>query len=584
MTITLGVSALYHDSAACLVRDGALLAAAQEERFTRVKFDASLPVNAFQACLFQAALNVADIDHLAFYENPRHKLSRIMWSIGCGMGDVRSVLNTWNEKTGLEALLRDAFVFDGPIHWLDHHYSHAASAYLLSPFTDAAILVADGVGEWATSSLWFGRGGKINTIDETWFPSSLGLFYSAITSFLGFQPNSDEYKVMGLSSYGEPKYVDRLRKVLHIGEKGKFSLDGTFLDYNHAMFAPAMTDLLNLKPRATTDTITQQHRDIAKSAQELLEDALLGAARRLHEETESRSLCMAGGVALNCVANSRILMETPFENIFVQPAAGDAGGCLGAAMAVSQMVHPEYREPMKTCYLGPAYDQEVISTYLRRLGVIVEHLEEQELLERTATELAAGKVVGWFQGRMEFGPRALGARSILADPRWAEMQHVLNARIKRRESFRPFAPICRLEDAPRFFYCDRSYPFMTFTVKARRPDLIPSAVHVDQTARLQTVDSTDAPLLAGLLQAFGERTGVPVLINTSFNLAGEPIVCSPEDAFNCFRESGMDVLVMGPFFVDRNQQDRLLLTPGSYPYMSLGRETAPYLRDTYFFT
>lgn len=584
MTTVLGVSGLYHDSAACLVRDGVLLAAAQEERFTRVKFDASLPMNAFQACLSVAGLSVADIDHLAFYENPRRKLSRIMWSIGCGMGDVRAVLKTWDEKTGLEALLRDAFIFDGPVHWLDHHYSHAASAYLLGPFCDAAILVADGVGEWATSSLWFGRDGEISAIDETWFPSSLGLFYSAITAFLGFQPNSDEYKVMGLSSYGEPKYVDRLRKVLQIGEGGRFSVDGLFLDYNRAMYGPTMADLLGVRPRARTDAVVQEHMDIARSAQELLEEALLGAARRLHEETGSRSLCMAGGVALNCVANTRLLEESPFEDIFVQPAAGDAGGCLGAAIAVSQMVHPGHREPMQTCYLGPSYHQAAISTYLRRLGVVAEHLDEDELLRRTAAELAAGKVVGWFQGQMEFGPRALGGRSILADPRRAEMQDVLNVRIKRRESFRPFAPICRLEDAPQFFECDRPYPFMTFTVKARRPDLIPSALHVDQTARLQTVDSADAPLLARLLQAFGALTGVPVLINTSFNLAGEPIVCSPEDAFNCFRESGMDVLVMGSLFIDREQQDHVLFSPGSYPYMSLGRETAPYLRDTYFFT
>jgi carbamoyltransferase len=584
MSTILGVSAFYHDAAVCLVRDGEVLAAAQEERFTRRKFDPSLPVNAFHACLTEVGLTPRDIDMLAYYEDPRRKLSRILWSFGAGIGNLRSVLDTWSEKTALESVLRETFLFDGLVATFPHHYCHAASAYLFSPFEDAAILVADGVGEWAASSFASGSQGHITVLDEVVFPHSLGLFYSAITAFLGFQPNSDEYKVMGMASYGKPRYAEALRRLLRLGDHGRYTLDMTYLDYNRRMFSPAMEQLLGLSARERGDSIDQAHMDVARSAQELLEEAMLEAAGWLYEQIRAPYLCLAGGVALNCVANARILAEGPFKDVFVQPASGDAGGCLGAALAADQQLNGWRPRQARSCYLGPSYTAETIAAYIERMGIVAERLSPHELVERTAVLLASQKIVGWFQGRMELGPRALGARSILADPRRADMQDLLNDRIKKRESFRPFAPICLPEDAGTYFECDRPYPFMTFTVQVRRPELLPAAVHVDNSARLQTVDEQQAPLLAMLLRSFGQLTGTPILINTSFNVAGEPVVCSPQDAFNCFRESGMDTLVIGPFLVERERQDPTLIAPGSEPYLALAREIAPYLKDTYFFT
>jgi carbamoyltransferase len=350
------------------------------------------------------------------------------------------------------------------------------------------------------------------------------------------------------------------------------------------MFSPALATLLGVAARGPADALDAVHMDIACSAQVLLEEATLDAARWLKRHTGARHLCLAGGVALNCVANARILEEAGFEDVFVQPAAGDAGGCLGAAMAAAQQLGAREQRPARSCYLGPSYSDDAIGNYLRRIGIVADRLPSDELVPRIAMHLAEEKIVGWFQGRMEFGPRALGARSILADPRRAEMQDLLNNRIKKREPFRPFAPICLPEDAPEFFDCDRPHPYMTFTVRVRRPDAVRAAVHVDNTARLQTIDEGQTPLLADLLRCFGQLTGVPVLINTSFNVAGEPIVCSPQDAFNCFRESGIDVLVMGSHVIERDRQDPALLASGTLPYMALAREVAPYLRDTYFFT
>ena len=577
MTIVAGISAFYHDAAACLVKDGEVIAAAQEERLTRRKFDPALPVNAYHACLAEVGLSPADVDAMAFYEVPSRKLSRILWSMGQGIGDLRSVLSTWTEKTASNRLLREGLSFRGPLQSYPHHHCHAASAYLFSPFEEAAILVA-------ASSFAVGRRGRVEILDEVQFPHSLGLFYSAVTSFLGFQPNIDEYKVMGMAAYGRPRRADALRRVLRIGEVGRYTLDMTYLDYNRNMFSPALGELLGVPARREADPLTEAHMDIAASAQALLEEAMLGAARWLQRTTGARHLCLAGGVALNCVANARILAEAGFDDVFVQPASGDAGGCLGAAMTAAAELGSWEPRPNRTCYLGPSYSDEEIGTYLRRIGIVAERLSPGDLVQRTAEHLASQRVVAWLQGRMEFGPRALGARSILADPRRAEMQDVLNARIKKRESFRPFAPICLPENMPTFFDHDRPCPYMTFTVRVRQPELIRAAVHVDHTARLQTVSEADAPLLAALLRAFGERTGVPVLINTSFNVAGEPIVCSPQDAFNCFRESGMDVLVMGSHLIERARQDPALVAPGTLPYLALAREVAPYLRDTYFFS
>lgn len=584
MTVIAGISALYHDSAVCLVKDGEVLAAAQEERFTRRKFDPSLPINAFHACLDEVGLTPADIGGLAFYEEPDRKLSRILWSLGQGMGSLRPVLESWSEKTDWEHALRETFLFDGPIDRFPHHYCHAASTYLFSPFDEAAILVADGVGEWASSSFAVGREGRIDILDEVDFPHSLGLFYSAITAFVGFQPNSDEYKVMGMAAYGRPRHVDALRRVLKLGEGGRYTLGLTYLDYNRGMFSPALAALLGVPARHPAAPLEEVHMDIARSAQFLLEEAMLQGAIWLKQRTGARYLCLAGGVALNCVANARILEEAGFDDVFVQPAAGDAGGSLGAAMAAAARSGNWTWKPARSAYLGPSYSDEEIALYLRRIGIVSERLPADALVQRVADHLAAQRIVGWFQGRMEFGPRALGARSILADPRQESMQDLLNMRIKKREPFRPFAPICLPEDAPEFFECDRPYPYMTFTVRVRRPEAVPAAVHIDNTARLQTIDAGQAPLLASLLRRFGQMTGVPVLINTSFNVAGEPIVCSPQDAFNCFRESGIDVLVLGSHVIERDRQDPALLASGTLPYMALAREVAPYLRDTYFFS
>jgi carbamoyltransferase len=585
MTTIVGISALYHDAACCLIRDGRLVAAAQEERFSRMKYDPRAPVNAFAYCLDAAGLSVDDVTCVAYYENPAAKIDRIVCSFADGIGNIGWLLDSWEEKTDTLNFLAGKLDYAGEMRSFDHHLSHGASAYYASGFENAAILTADGVGEWTTTSLAKGIDGKVQIFDTVDFPHSLGLFYSAITSFLGFQPNSDEYKVMGLAAFGRPSYYRaRLQKALLDDGRNAFRLDMAYFDYNQRMYSAALADLLGIAPRKPGEAIRQQHKDIAASAQELLEKALIAIAERLHDATGLTDLCMAGGVALNCVANARLERETPFTRIFVQPASGDAGGALGAAMLAYQEITGSRPDPMTHAYLGPRYSTAEVRRYLSRIGARFEEFAVEDLVKRVAAELEAAKVVGWFQGAMEFGPRALGARSILADARRADMQDILNLKIKQRESFRPFAPICLREAANDYFECPGELPFMTFTVKVRDPRVLPAISHVDGTARLQTVDSRTAPRLASLLRAFEERTGVPVLINTSFNRNGEPIVCSPEDAFSCFRESGIDILVMDNFLVDRAAQAEELVTPGSLPYFSLAREVAPYLRDTYFFT
>ena len=584
MTAVVGISALYHDAACCIIRDGRLIAAAQEERFTRMKYDPRTPVNAFAYCLDAAGLTADDLDCVAYYENPATKLDRIVRSFARGIGDISGLLDSFEEKTDTLNFIAGKLDYAGGMRSYDHHLAHCASAYYASGFENAAVLTADGVGEWTTTSLAKGIDGTVEIFDTVDFPHSLGLFYSAITAFLGFQPNSDEYKVMGLAAFGRPSYLAPLQKALIDDGRNPFRLDMAYFDYNKRMYSSALTDLLGIAPRKSGQPIQQQHRDVAASAQELLEEALLAIAHRLHDATGFTDLCMAGGVALNCVANARLERETPFKRIFVQPASGDAGGALGAAMLAYREISGTRPDPMTHAYLGPRYSTSEVRRYLTRIGAQFEEFTGAELVKRIAAELEAGKVVGWFQGAMEFGPRALGARSILADARRADMQDILNLKIKQRESFRPFAPICLREAANDYFECSGELPYMTFTVKVRDPRVLPAISHVDGTARLQTVDSRTAPRLASLLHAFAERTGVPVLINTSFNRNGEPIVCSPEDAFSCFRESGIDILVMDNFVVDRAAQSEELVTAGSLAYFSLAREVTPYLRDTYFFT
>jgi carbamoyltransferase len=591
----LGISAFYHDSAAALVVDGRLIAASQEERFTRVKFDQSAPVNSVRACLDTHKLTIKDIDLVCYYEQPGVKLDRIASSMETRMGaEPNGLVAKWREKCAPEDVLRHAFCYEGDVRCFPHHMCHAASAFLAGPFEDAAILTMDGVGEWTTTGTFFGSKEGIKPLSKQEFPHSLGLFYSAITSFLGFTPNSDEYKVMGLASYGEPKYIDKLRHVLRFDERGRIELAVEFFDYNFRMFSPSLEDLIGVRSRTRNEKLGKVHRDVAASAQKLCEEAILALANTLHAETGVDRLCMAGGVSLNCVANARLRKESGFRHVFVQPGAGDAGGAIGAAMLGSQPGRKNgkngprakgkiVRSPMHHAFLGPSWTDAQIETYLKRMGVQYHQLSSKALVERVADVLVEGKIVGWHQGPMEFGPRALGGRSILADPRQASMRDRLNRKIKQREGFRPFAPICLWSRANEFFEVMDKEPFMTFTVGVRRPEVLGAVTHADNSARLQTVED-DAGILADLLRAFAKRTGLPVLVNTSFNLNGEPVVCSPQDAYNCFRETGIDVLVMGHSLIDRTEQPPELVQPGSHAYISLLRELRPHEQDTYFFT
>jgi len=580
----LGISAFYHDSAASLVVDGKLVAAAQEERFTRIKFDQSVPINAVRSCLDGAGLTINDVDLVCFYEQPQVKLERIATSIEMGLGaEPTSLRATWREKTDPAAVLRHHLCYSGDVRCFPHHLCHAASAFLAGPFEEAAVLTMDGVGEWTTTGMFHGSSKGIRPIATQEFPHSLGLFYSAMTSFLGFAPNSDEYKVMGLASYGKPRFVNQLRHAIRWNDKGLVELALEYFDYNFRMFSPALEDLLGVPRRRKGDKLEQGHKDIAASAQRLCEEAVLAAARYLHTQTGLDALCMAGGVALNCVANARLRNETPFKRVFVQPGAGDAGGAIGAALLGAQTKGKLRRSAMTHAFLGPSWSDDQVATYLRRVGAKSHQLSSRALVERVADALVEGKIVGWVQGRMEFGPRALGGRSILADPREASMKDRLNWKIKQREGFRPFAPICLTSRANEFFEVVAKEPFMTFTVGVRRPEVLGAVTHADNSARLQTVDD-DAGLLADLLRAFERRTGLPILVNTSFNLNAEPIVCSPQDAYNCFRETGIDVLVMGHSLVDRLEQPPDAMKPGTHRYISILRELRPHEQDTYFFT
>lgn len=583
--LILGVSAHYHDSAASLLRGSEFIAAAQEERFTRRKFEPGFPVNAIRFCLDQAKACSHDLDAIAYYEDPAKKLHRIMASLHQGIGDLRTILDTWTEKTDLVGEIRRLTDFEGPIRLYDHHQSHAACAYYLSLYPESAILVADGVGEWATTSFSYGQEGSIRLLREIDFPHSLGLFYSAVTAFLGFQTNSDEYKVMGMAAYGRSRYADRFRKIVRVAGDGVFTLDMRYFDYNHKMYSEEMQDLLGMPPRVRRGPLEPVHFDVASSAQVVLEEALLQAVEWLATETQSKNLCLAGGVALNCLANARLRDHSPFDNIFVPPAAGDAGGCLGAALLARNDLEPRPKKlAFRNARLGPEFDESRIGRYLERIAVKAKKMTPDALVKHCAELLSRQLVVGWFQGRLEFGPRALGGRSILADPRSPAMKESLNLKIKKREGFRPFAPICTEEAASDYFHVDRPYPFMTFIVDVKDKDALGAVCHQDGTARLQTVSRQSDPLMHALLEAFAALTGVPALLNTSMNVSGEPIVCGPEDAFNCFRESGMDALVMGPYVIERRHQPPELVEPGTHAYRSIAREVEPYLKDTYFFS
>jgi len=559
----LGISAFYHDAAACLMRDGEVIAAAQEERFTRSKHDADFPIHAIRYCLEAGRILVDDLDAIGFYEKPFIKFKRLLFSHVAGFprswrAFMRAMPSWLHQKLVIPSLIREELQYDGPVYMIEHHLSHAASAFLVSPFSEAAVLTVDGVGEWSTATYGRGSGSQIDLFREIRFPHSLGLLYTAFTSYLGFKVNSAEYKVMGLAPYGEPRFEREVRKLIEVAKDGSFRLDMDYFAYHYGL---EMTNerfhrLFGGPPRMPEGPLEQRHRDIAASVQRVTEDVMLEMARHLHRETALPDLCLAGGVALNCVANGRILREGPYRRLFIQPAAGDAGGALGvAAFLQHNLFEVPRRNAMRHAFLGPSYERDEIRAFLRVKGAVFEELDDAALLDATARAIAEQQVVGWFQGRMEFGPRALGARSILADARNPENRDRVNLKIKFRESFRPFAPAVVAERADEFFELGHESPFMGLVAQAREGQRrLPATTHVDGSARVQTVDAETNPLFHRLLRAFEALTGTPVLINTSFNVRGEPIVCSPADALRCFLSTGMDVLVIDHFVLRKSAQ------------------------------
>ncbi len=600
----LGISAFYHDSAAALVVDGEIVAAAQEERFTRKKHDPDYPRHAVEYCLREAGIAAKDLDCVAFYEKPLAKFDRLVETYVAhapkGLKSFRQAVPVWlREKVHVRSTIEKHLEgFGGEMLFPGHHESHAASAFFPSPFERAAVITVDGVGEWATTTIGVGRGNRVRLLKEIRFPHSLGLLYSAFTYCTGFKVNSGEYKVMGLAPYGRPLYKDLiLDKLIRLGDDGSFWMNMKYFDYcvGLTMTNRAFAKLFGGEPRASESEVTQREMDLAASVQAVVEEAMMRLVRHTKELTGEENLCLAGGVALNCVANGKILREGAFKEIFVQPAAGDAGGSLGAALIGwhhyldrPRRVSPDGRDSQKGSLLGPAYSDEEIRTFARKQGAVCHTCaSDQELCEKTSALIAEGKVIGWVQGRMEFGPRALGARSILADPRRADTQKKLNLKIKFRESFRPFAPIVLEERVADYFEIDRESPYMLLVapVKTSRRialskedagkfglDLlnvpksdIPAVTHVDYSARIQTVDAKRNPLLHRLLRTFEERHGCAVLVNTSFNVRGEPIVCAPEDSYRCFMFTHMDVLVMGRQIFLKEEQPEM---PGAREYLS----------------
>jgi len=593
----LGLSAYYHDSAAALIQDGQILAAAQEERFTRRKHDARFPINAIGHCLNNAGISPNEIDYVVFYDKPFLKFERLLETYLAfapkGFNSFRKAIPLWLKeklfqkkllceelnKCGFEGNLANRLLFS------EHHLSHAASAFFPSPFSKAAILTMDGVGEWATTSFAFGKDNKIEIRKEIHFPHSIGLLYSAFTYYTGFKVNSGEYKLMGLAPYGEPKYAQRiLDHLIDLKADGSFRLDLSYFNYctGLTMTSTRFHDLFGAPPRSAESHLTQKHMDIAASIQKVTEEVVLRLSRSLIKETGEKNLCLAGGVALNCVANGKLLREGGQDHLWIQPASGDAGGALGAALAAYHLHLEQPRQlppsgdSMKGSYLGPIFSDEEIAKRLEGMSAQFEVLEEDEFIRSCVEILQEGKAVGWFQGRMEFGPRALGARSILGDARSPQMQSVLNLKVKFRESFRPFAPSVLKEDVSEWFDLDADSPYMLLVAdiakKYQRPmtdeqkqlfgieklnvprSNIPAITHVDYSARIQTVHKETNPRYHKLLSVFKSRTGCPVLVNTSFNVRGEPIVCTPEDAFRCFMGTGIEALAIGNCFLRKEAQ------------------------------
>ena len=589
-TYILGISAFYHDSAACLLRDGEIIAAGQEERFTRKKGDPDFPKEAVAYCLREGGITVKDLTYVGFYDKPLLKFERILETyLGVAPKGFKSFLMAgplWiKDKLYMDRQLKEALGYEGRILYAEHHESHAASAFFPSPFKDAAILTMDGVGEWATATIGVGRGDDIEIIKELRWPDSLGLLYSAFTYYTGFKVNSGEYKVMGLAPYGEPKYVDLiLKELMNLREDGSFTLNQAYFNYlsGLTMTNGAFDKLFGGPPREPESKLTQKEMDLARSVQEVTEEIMMRMARTAHRETGSENLCLAGGVALNCVGNGKLLREGPFKHIWIQPASGDAGGALGVAELIwhrhckkPRQLRPG-KDSMKGAYLGPQFSPEEIEQYLKAQGAVYTRMERSALHRRVAEIMAQEKVVGWFNGRMEFGPRALGSRSILGDPRSPRMQAQMNIKIKFREGFRPFAPSVLRERVADYFEmdCDSPYMLLVAPVKKERQipmtreqrglwgieqlnvvlSDIPAVTHIDYSARVQTVENETNPDYYDLIKEFDRQTGCPVVVNTSFNVRGEPIVCTPEDAYRCFMRTHIDCLVLGPFLLEKEAQ------------------------------
>lgn len=567
-----GISAFYHDAACCLLAGGRLIAAAQEERFSRLKHDPRLPVEAFRFCLAAGGLGISDLDAVAYYESPVAKLSRQIWS---GVAEEAAGVLGGLDPRLPELAIRERLGWDGPLLLFDHHRSHAASAFYFSGFEEAAILTVDGVGEWATTTYGRGSGAAIERFAEVAFPHSLGLLYSTLTSFLGFRVNDGESKVMGLAPYGRPCLADRLGSLVASGPGGAYTLDLAYFDFvsGRRMDSDALAELLGGPRRTPGEAITPFHCDVAASLQAVLETVLLEKVRWLHGRAGAADLAMAGGVALNCVANGRIRREGPFARLFVQPAAGDAGGCLGAAALAHRELTGERpaRPALADVRLGPRFAAGEVAALLAATGLPAADFRgrEPELVAAVAERLARGEVVAWFRGAMEMGPRALGARSLLADPRHPGMRERLNRLVKRREGFRPFAPSVLAERAGEHFDLDHASPFMLETCRVVSPLALPAVTHVDGSARPQTVSAEVDPRFAALLAAFERRTGCPLLLNTSLNLAGEPIVCTPAEALSLLGRAPIDALALEDFVIERRA------LPASWPALLAAWETAP---------
>ena len=598
----LGMSAFYHDSAACLLKDGEIIAAAQEERFTRKKHDSAFPHHAIQYCLKEAKIAANQIDNVVFYEKPFVKFERLLETYLAfapkGFTSFAKAMPMWIkdklfQKSAiiqeLESKLDETVDWGERLLFSEHHLSHAASAYYPSPFDSAAVLTLDGAGEWTTTSLAIGKGSDLKVVKEIHFPHSLGLLYSAFTYFIGFKVNSGEYKVMGLAPYGEPVYADLIReKLITVAEDGSFQLDMSYFDYatGLTMTNKKFDALFGGPPRTSETEITQREMDLAASVQKVTEDIVLDLARGIAKETGERNLCLAGGVALNCVANGILLREKIFDNIWIQPAAGDAGGALGAALSTwflhhnKERVTTKERDAMNGAYLGPEFSDSEIGAELIACGALFKKLSETEMIETVASAIDDQKAVGWMQGRMEFGPRALGGRSIIADARSPVMQKQLNLKVKYRESFRPFAPSVLREDVGVWFEHETDSPYMLLVADVQNDkrlamtkeeealfgidklnlprSFVPAITHVDYSARIQTVHADTNPRYHAVISKFKEKTGCPLVVNTSFNVRGEPIICTPTDAFNCFMGTEMDVLAVGNYVLYKEQQDEAL--------------------------